>query len=51
MKYINLYQAEFRPPKIILPARMLAGISLLFLTGILAFYAWPVFNMRNMFIS
>jgi hypothetical protein len=46
MKYINLYQAEFRPPKIILPARLLAGISLLFLTGILAFYAWGNWQLK-----
>jgi hypothetical protein len=46
MKQINLYQSEFRPPKILLPARAMAISGAVFLAGLLALYAWDNWQLR-----
>jgi hypothetical protein len=48
MKQINLYQSEFRPPKILLPARALALSGLVFLVGLLALYAWGGWQLSRL---
>ncbi len=48
MKQINLYQAEFRPPKIVLPARTLALSGGALLLGMLALYAWNGWQLRQL---
>ncbi|MDP2431634.1 MAG: PilN domain-containing protein [Pseudomonadota bacterium] len=48
MKHINLYQAAFRPPRIILPARKLLVGGVLFLCGLLAVYAWDAWRLAQL---
>ena len=48
MKQINLYQSEFRPPKILLPARALALSGVVFLVGLLALYAWGGWQLNRL---
>ncbi|MDP2787783.1 MAG: hypothetical protein Q8O79_06880 [Pseudomonadota bacterium] len=48
MKQINLYQTEFRPPKIILPAREMAISGVVFLLGLLALYAWNGWQLKQL---
>ena len=48
MKQINLYQAELRPPKVILPARALALSGVVFLLGLCALYAWDGWQLRQL---
>lgn len=48
MKQINLYQSEFRPPKILLPARALALSGVVFLVGLLALYAWGGWQLSQL---
>ena len=48
MKQINLYQAEFRPPKVLLPARSLAMSGGVFLLGLLALYGWESWNLKQL---
>ena len=48
MKQINLYQSEFRPPKVILPARALVFSGVVFLAGLLALYAWESWQLRQL---
>lgn len=48
MRHINLYQAEFRPARVVFPAsRMLAGLGLLLL-GLLALHGWGVWQNREL---
>lgn len=47
MKQINLYQTEFRPPKVLLPAHALAVSSVVFLCGLLMLYAWGSWQLRQ----
>ncbi len=50
MKHLNLYQAAFRPPRIILPARKLLVGGALFLCGLLAVAAgdaWRLAQLRR----
>ena len=48
MKQINLYQAEFRPPKILLPARSLAWSGAVFLLGLLALFGWENLKLKQL---
>jgi len=48
MKQINLYQAEFRPPRVILPARSLAVSGVVFSAGLLALYAWGSWQLGQL---
>lgn len=48
LRHINLYQAEFRPARVVFPAgRMLAGLGLLLL-GLLALHGWGVWQNREL---
>lgn len=48
LRHINLYQAEFRPARVVFPAgRMLAGLGLLLL-GLLAVHGWGVWQNRQL---
>lgn len=46
MKQINLYQAAFRPPSVVLPARKMALSGAVFIVGLLALYAWNNWQLR-----
>lgn len=48
MKQINLYQSEFRPPKVVLPARALVLSGVVFMVGLLALYAWESWQLRQL---
>lgn len=48
MKQINLYQAAFHPPRIIMPARRLLAGGVLFLCGLLALYAWDAWRLTQL---
>lgn len=48
MKQINLYQSEFRPPKVILPAHALVFSGGVFLVGLLALYAWESWQLHQL---
>lgn len=48
MKNINLYQAAFRPIRVILPARRLLAGGMVFLCGILALYAWEAWRLAQL---
>ncbi len=48
MKQINLYQAAFHPPKVILPARALLSGGVVFLCGLLALYAWDAWRLAQL---
>jgi hypothetical protein len=48
MKYINLYQAAFHPPRVILPARRLLAGGLLFLGALVALYAWDAWRLARL---
>lgn len=48
MKQINLYQAAFHPPQIIMPARRLLAGGLVFLAGLLALYAWDAWRLAQL---
>lgn len=48
MKHLNLYQAAFRPPRIILPARKLLLGGVLFLCGLLTVYAWDAWRLAQL---
>ena len=48
MKHINLYQAAFHPPRVIMPARHLLASGALFLCGLLALYAWDAWRLSNL---
>lgn len=48
MKQINLYQSEFRPPKVFLPARALVISGVVFLAGLLALHAWGSWQLRQL---
>ncbi|MEW5788421.1 MAG: PilN domain-containing protein [Pseudomonadota bacterium] len=47
MKQINLYQAEFRPIKVVLPARALALGVLGLAAALLAFYGWQQWELQR----
>lgn len=48
LRHINLYQAEFRPARVVFPARrMLAGLGLLLL-GLLSLHGWGVWQNREL---
>jgi hypothetical protein len=48
VKQINLYQSEFRPPKILLPARSLAISGVVFIAGLLALSAWERWQLSQL---
>ena len=48
IKQINLYQAEFRPPRVVLPARSLALSGVVFLLGLLALYGWQSWELKQL---
>lgn len=48
MKQINLYQAEFRPPNVLLPARKMALSGGVFIAGLLALYFWNGWQLRQL---
>lgn len=48
MKQINLYQAAFHPPQIVMPARRLLAGGLVFLAGLLALYAWDAWRLAQL---
>jgi len=48
MKQINLYQAAFHPPRIILPARKLLAGGALFLCGLLGLYVWDAWRLAQL---
>lgn len=48
MKYINLYQAAFHPPKVVLPAHRLLAGALVFLAALLALYAWDALRLQQL---
>jgi hypothetical protein len=48
IKQINLYQAEFRPPRVLLPARSLALSGVVFLLGLLALYGWQNWELKQL---
>jgi hypothetical protein len=48
MKYINLYQAAFHPPRVILPARRLLAGGALFLIALVAIYAWGAWRLASL---
>jgi len=48
MKQINLYQAEFRPPKVVLPARLLIFSGALFLLLMLGLYGWGSWQLKHL---
>jgi len=48
MKQINLYQAEFRPPRVVLQARSLALSGVMFLLGLLALYGWESLKLKQL---
>jgi hypothetical protein len=45
MKQINLYQAAFHPPRVVMPARRLLAGGVVFLCGLLALYAWDAWRL------
>lgn len=47
MKQINLYQAAFRPPKIVLPARALLLSAAVLWVGLLALYGWGNLQLKQ----
>lgn len=48
LRHINLYQAEFRPARVVFPVRrMLAGLGLLLL-GLLALHGWGIWQNRQL---
>lgn len=48
MRQINLYQAAFHPPRIIMPARRLLAGGVVFLCGLLALYAWDAWRLTQL---
>lgn len=48
MKQINLYQAAFHPPRVIMPARRLLMGGVFFLCGMLALYAWDAWRLTQL---
>jgi Tfp pilus assembly protein PilN len=48
IKQINLYQAEFRPPRVLLPARSLALSGVVFLLGLLALFGWENLKLKQL---
>lgn len=48
MKHINLYQAAFHPPRVVLPARRMLAGGALFLAALLAFYAWDAWRLAGL---
>jgi len=48
MKQINLYQAEFRPPRVVLPARAIALSGVVFVAGLLALYTWGNWQLSQL---
>jgi MSHA biogenesis protein MshI len=48
MKQINLYQAEFRPTKVVMPARLLLSSVALFLLILFALYGWGHWQLKNL---
>lgn len=48
MKQINLYQAAFHPPRVIMPARRLLAGGVVFLCGLLALYAWDAWRLAQL---
>lgn len=48
MKQINLYQAAFHPPRVIMPARALLTGGGIFLCGLLALYAWDAWRLAQL---
>lgn len=48
MKQINLYQAEFRPPNVLLPAHKMAWSGGVFIVGLLALYFWNGWQLRQL---
>lgn len=48
MKQINLYQAEFRPSNVLLPARKMALSGSVFIVGLLALYFWNGWQLRQL---
>ncbi len=48
MKRINLYQAEFRPPRIALPARSIGIAGIAFLAGLIALYVWGNWQLAQL---
>ncbi|OYY95306.1 MAG: hypothetical protein B7Y41_02025 [Hydrogenophilales bacterium 28-61-23] len=48
MKQINLYQAEFRPARVVLPARALLLSSVVFLIGLIGLYVWQGWQLKRL---
>lgn len=48
MKQINLYQAAFHPPHVIMPARRLLAGGVLFLCGLLILFAWDAWRLAQL---
>ncbi len=48
MKQINLYQAAFHPPRIVMPARTLLTGGVAFLCALLALYAWDAWRLAQL---
>lgn len=46
MKQINLYQAAFRPPSVVLPARKMLLSGAVFVFGLLLLYVWNNWQLR-----
>lgn len=44
MRYINLYHAEFRPPRVVLPFALMARATLLFLLALIVLYLYQVWD-------
>jgi hypothetical protein len=48
MKQLNLYQSEFRPPKVLLPARALVFSGMVFMVGLLVLYVWGNWQLSSL---
>lgn len=48
MKGINLYQNEFRPPAVVLPAVLLLRLAALFILLLLLFHAWQRWDLTGL---
>jgi hypothetical protein len=48
IKQINLYQAAFRPPSVVLPANKLLISGGVFIAGLLALYFWNGWQLRQL---
>ena len=48
MKHINLYQAAFHPPRVVMPARRLLTGGAVFLCALVALYAWDAWRVVSL---